>query len=343
MSAGDSAPCVSVIIPAFNASATIVAAIESALGQTLSDLEVIVIDDGSVDDTGALLASIHDSRVRLLCQDHGGVARARNRGLEVARGKFITFLDADDMWTADKLALQVEALLSDPAAGAVYSWTAFFDQSGRYLFAKEPGYHSGDVYAELLVTFFLASGSNVLARRECIESMGPFDQSAEPVEDWEYWLRVAKTWRFALAPRYQILYRFTAASASAAVERYQRAVERVAANEFVAAPPALRERQRECLSNLKQHGCLLYLARTTAPDAHGRAGWLLWASITHHPAVLSSGRTFALLGAWLALCLLPRRKVTGVVHGLLRCYGRWMQRTVPELRTLVPARLAQRA
>jgi len=323
---------VSVIIPAFNSAATIVATVESALGQTLSDLEVIVVDDGSADGTLALLSTIHDSRVRVIRAAHGGVSRARNLGLEDARGEFIAFLDADDMWTADKLEAQVAALDSDPEAGAVYSWTVFLDDDGRYLFAKGPQHDSGDVYAELLVTFFLAGGSNVLARRQCIDAAGRFDESVQPVEDWEYWLRVAKLARFALVPRYQVLYRFTTGSASSAVERYLIAIERIAEKAFAEAPGGLRSRHRECLANAKQHACLVSLARTTDPEAHSRAGRLLRSAIAQYPASLLSGRMLGLLTAWIVLCFVPRRKVARTVRGLLRCYGRWMARRTVELK-----------
>ena len=339
----DGAPRVSVIIPAFNAAATITAAVESALGQTLSDLEVIVVDDGSTDNTPALVSAMDDSRLRVLCEEHGGAARARNRGLQAARGRFITFLDADDMWTAEKLAAQVETLERDPSASAVYSWTAFFDRGGRYLFAKAPQYDSGDVYAELLVTYFLASGSNVLARRECIESTGGFDECAEPAEDWEYWLRAAKSCRFAVTPEYHVLYRFSTGSASTQVERYQRAVERVVEREFAQAAPGLRGRHGECLSNTRQHACLLYLARTTAPDAHRKAGLLLRSAVAQHPAGLLSLRTLTLLCAWLALCFVSGSEVTRGTENLLRHYGRWMMRRVPALKSLTPARRLARA
>jgi GT2 family glycosyltransferase len=325
---------VSVIIPAFNSAATIIATVESALGQTLSDLEVIVVDDGSTDDTLARLSAIHDSRLRIIRATHSGVAHARNLGVEDARGEFLAFLDADDMWTADKLEAQVSALTADSEAGAAYSWTVFLDNQGRYLFAKEPQHYSGDVYAELLVTFFLAGGSNVLARRRCIDAAGRFDESAQPVEDWEYWLRVAKLAQFALVKRYQVLHRFTIGSASSAVEQYQVAIKRVAAKAFSEAPPGLRARQRECLSNANQHACLASLARTTAPEAHRRAGQLLREAIVHYPASLMSARMVALMGSWLVLCFVPRRKVADAARGLLRFYGRWIAWTTQFLSRL---------
>ena len=340
---GGGGPLVSVIIPAFNAAATVTAAIESALGQTLSDTEVIVVDDGSTDDTTALVSAIDDSRLRVLRGEHGGVARARNRGLRSAGGRFITFLDADDMWTAEKLTAQVDALERDPSAGAVYSWTAFFDQNGRYLFAKGPQYHCGDVYAELLATYFLASGSNVLARRECIEATGEFDEAAEPVEDWEYWLRAAKVCRFAVTPNYHVLYRFSTGSASSEVERYGRAVERVVEKEFAQATPGLRARYAECLSNAKQHACLLHLARTAAPDAHRKAGLLLRSAIAQRPTALFSMRVLTLLCAWLALGFASDREVNRRTESLLRQYGRWMMLRAPVLRSIKPARRRENA
>src|SRR5581483_8470570 len=119
---------------------TIAAAVQSALAQTLSDLEVIVVDDGSTDSSLHQLSSITDPRLRILRAGHAGVARARNQGIEAAHGRFITFLDSDDMWTADKLEAQVDALSEHADAWAVYSWTVFCDRDGHYLFAKAPEY-----------------------------------------------------------------------------------------------------------------------------------------------------------------------------------------------------------
>ena len=191
-------PQVSVIVPAFNAEATIVEAVQSVRRQTFVDWELIVVDDGSTDDTEKRLASIDERRVRIVAGPRHGVARARNLGIEHARGELITFLDADNLWTADKLARQVAALHASPAAGAAYSWTAFIDHTGRFLFTKEACHFEGRVYADLLVTFFLASGSNVMARKRCLTSVEGFDEAMEPVEDWELWLRVSDRWPFAL-------------------------------------------------------------------------------------------------------------------------------------------------
>src|SRR4051812_18502377 len=136
-------PQVSVIIPAFNAEATIAQAVRAVRQQTFGDWELIVVDDGSTDSTVQRAEAIDDCRIRLIAASHAGAARARNLGIAHARGELITFLDADDLWTAGKLEHQVEALRACPAAGAVYSWTAFIDQEGRFLFPKDACHSEG--------------------------------------------------------------------------------------------------------------------------------------------------------------------------------------------------------
>lgn len=325
-------PQVTVIIPAFNAEATILEAVRSVRAQTFIDWELIVVDDGSTDTTRRQLAALDDRRIRVVAGDHGGVARARNLGLAHAEADLITFLDADDLWTTDKIDRQVAMLRERPEAGAVYSWTAFVDRQGRFLFAKEPSQIEGRIYGELLVTFFLASGSNVMARRAFLTEVGGFDEASEPVEDWEFWLRVSDRCAFAVVPRYQVLYRFGVASASSDVERYHAAVARVAGRAFAAAPAALQARHGECLSNAKQHACMIYLTRTTAPERRRRAATLFFESLGLHPAAVTSRRTIALAIAWLLLLPMPSRLAPRAAGALLRLYGRSTARGVSELR-----------
>jgi glycosyltransferase involved in cell wall biosynthesis len=325
-------PQVSVIIPARNAEKTIVSAVRSALGQTWSDLEVIVIDDGSSDGTLARLATLKDERLRVLTCGKRGVAAARNQGIELARGEFISFLDADDLWTADKIEAQVKALESRPDAGAAYSWTAFMDEQGKFLFAKDPQVIDGDVYQELLVKFFLASGSNLLVRRQCVESVGAFDAACQPVEDWEYSLRIARHCRFVLVPRYQILYRFGIGSASTDVERYEERIRAVVEREFEKASGDLRSRREECLANASQHMAIMCLARILHERARGQAARFLKESVRIFPAVLIKRRTWSLFVAVGLVYLVPRRRAASLVTRLLRLYGTCMRAANSELR-----------
>src|SRR5689334_19043969 len=151
---------------------------------------MIVVDDGSTDTTVKTVEAIGDRRIRIE-RGHGrrGPAHARNHGVSAARGEFVAFLDADDVWMPAKLTGQIGALERTPAAGAAYTWTAFIDEHGRFLFAKDPSLVEGQVFDDLLVTFFIASGSNVMARRSALRAVGSFDESLATLEDWEYWLR----------------------------------------------------------------------------------------------------------------------------------------------------------
>ena len=112
-----SVPIISVTIPTYNAESTILETVESFQNQTFSDWELIVINDGSKDKTLELLQSIEDERIKIFSYENAGLAAARNRGIYHATGEFIAFLDADDMWTPDKLELQLAALQQHPEAG----------------------------------------------------------------------------------------------------------------------------------------------------------------------------------------------------------------------------------
>jgi glycosyltransferase involved in cell wall biosynthesis len=131
-------PLISVIIPAYNAQKTIRETIESVLNQTFKDFEIIVIDDGSQDSTVEIVSAFSDPRLRLFSYPNAGVSATRNRGLAQANSEFISFLDADDLWTPDKLEAQLRALEANPQAAVAYSWTDYIDESSQFL---HPGNH----------------------------------------------------------------------------------------------------------------------------------------------------------------------------------------------------------
>lgn len=323
-------PLISVIVPAWNAEATIRDTIASVLRQTMPDFELLVIDDGSTDGTLAVVDGISDRRLHRMSFANAGLAAARNRGIEHSQGEFLSFLDADDLWTPEKLEAQLAALLRRPEAGLAYSWTAFIDDEGRYLFAKEPQHFEGDVYADLLRDCFIASGSNVLLRRRCVESVGSFDAKFPAVEDWDYWLRVAARWPFAVVRRYQILYRVSTASMSSDVPAIEAASARLLERALAAAPQAVS--REECLANLKQYVAFLYMTRAAGPDTVTEAGRRLRESIRLHPRVLLRSKARRLLAAWLLMRLGPSDHAARVALALVRLHGRWMRVRRPELR-----------
>jgi glycosyltransferase involved in cell wall biosynthesis len=325
-------PLISVILPAFNAESSILETVASVRGQTFRDLEILVIDDGSTDGTATVLAGVRDDRLRLLSFENGGLSVARNRGIEHSQGEYLAFIDADDLWTPEKLESQLEALRRTPDAGIAYSWTTFIDDDGRFLFAKEPLRFEGDVYADLLRECFIASGSNVLITRRCVNSVGPFDVTLRSAEDWEYWLRVAARWPFVVVPRYQVLYRLSTRSMSSEVETIEAASVAVLNRGIEAAPPRVECRPEECLANVKQYVAFLYMTRASGPDIVAQAGRRLREAIGLFPRTLLRSKTRRLVGAWLLLRLIPRRAAPRVVRGLLRLHGRWMALRTAQLR-----------
>lgn len=319
------APLISVIVPVYNAEATLLETIDSIRHQTCSDFELIVIDDGSTDRTLARVQSIRDPRVRLFTCSNQGLAASRNRGIEWSSGDFISFIDADDMWTPDKLELQLDALRRCPGAALAYSWTAFVDLDGRFLFAKEPSRFEGDVYVDLLRNCnFVASGSNILVRRSCAVAVGGFDATLEAAHDWDFCLRIAARWPFAVVPRYQILYRISEGAMSANAVRAERNCLLLCERAFSGTPGVPFQTHSEGLSNVKQYVAFLYLSRTTSLNFWKEAGRKLAESIRLYPRTLLTHKTWHLLLTWSVLALLPSRMRRRAVMMLLRTYGRWM-------------------
>lgn len=220
-------PLVSVIVPSYNSEKTVVETIGSVLQQTLTDFELIVINDGSTDATLSLLNEIDDSRLKVFSIKNGGVANARNIGIEKAKGGYLTFLDADDLWTVDKLEAQVKALQRHPNAGVAYSWTRAMDGGGELFYDANASSFSGDVLAQLLLENFIASGSNIMVTRQAAASVEPFDGSTNPCEDWDYVLRLAREWDFVAVSKPQILYRQTAGSLSTNLKKMEMACAKV--------------------------------------------------------------------------------------------------------------------
>ncbi len=218
---------VSVIIPVYNGEATLAEALDSVLAQSHADLQVLVIDDGSTDRTAAIAAAYRDPRLTLHRFPNAGAPASRNRGVRLAEGHYIAFLDADDWWQSDKLAKQLAALAADPAAGVAYSFTTYVDERGEVLHGGYRMPVSGHVLPQLFVRFFLQSGSNALLRREVFAAVGLFDETLEVCDDHDFYLRVATRFPFALVAEPQVYYRKHPRSLSSDVVRMQRAGQRV--------------------------------------------------------------------------------------------------------------------
>ena len=188
---------VSVIIPTYNCGKYIRESINSALFQTYTKLEVVVVDDGSTDDTEAVL-EIYGQRIKYFRKENGGPASARNFGIKNASGEFIAFLDADDMWLPNKLALQIAYLQEHPEIGAVFS----IQDDGckdidKYSKSTRKRIRSGYIFDELLKGNFVSTSTTVV-RRNVFEDVGLFDEDRNliSVEDFNFWIRVSIKHKF---------------------------------------------------------------------------------------------------------------------------------------------------
>ena len=191
-------PSVSVVIPTYNRARLLPRALDSVLAQTFGNLEVLVIDDGSTDGTTALMARYHDPRVRYLVQPaNAGVSAARNRGMREARGEWIAFLDSDDEWLPDKLQRQLARSHelaglgeADTNVGMIYCGFERISDDGTH--AVRIPTCRGDIYADLLVNNVISGTPGVMIRRAVVATAGFFDETIAAIEDYDYWLRVAR-------------------------------------------------------------------------------------------------------------------------------------------------------
>lgn len=195
-------PLVSVIMPAYNAQDFIREAICSVLEQDYPRLELIVVNDGSTDQT-AQEARVFGERVRVLEKENGGAAAARNHGISAAQGELVAFLDADDIWLPGKLSAQVGYLMKHPEVGMVTSNFLIWQPEPDGVFGQPPRptidhvadeivrEHSGWIYGELLCDCVVCT-ITVLIRRSVVDSVGLFNGDLRTGEDYEYWLRVSR-------------------------------------------------------------------------------------------------------------------------------------------------------
>ncbi|MEH2280296.1 MAG: glycosyltransferase [Nostoc sp.] len=253
MKTSKKSPKISVIIPAYNSQNTIKHTIKSVLNQTFSDLELIVINDGSQDSTLEVVTQIQDSRIKVFSYSNAGGNVSRNRGLHRAVGEFISFLDADDLWTPDKLQSQLKALQENVTAKVAYSWTDYINASGQFILSGKRINVNENVYEKLLLNNFLENGSNPLICRKALITLGGFDESLNAAQDWDMWLRLASKFNFICVPSVQILYRISANSVSSNLVRQEKACLQVLERAYKERPSTLKHSWNISLANLYKY------------------------------------------------------------------------------------------
>jgi glycosyltransferase involved in cell wall biosynthesis len=222
---------VSVILPTYNRARVLRPAVESVLGQTMGDLELIVVDDGSSDDTAAVLDRIDDARLRVVRLDgNRGASYARNRGAEAAAGALLAFIDSDDTWQPDKLARQVEAL-ETAGPGVDMCVCSLVNRRGEQIIHVR--YRDETLDGET-ATRRLASGAGMgtpcwLVRRETFAAAGGFDEALPRMQDYELALRIAGRSSLRLMSAVLVEARVGDDSLSASADRYADAIDAIAA------------------------------------------------------------------------------------------------------------------
>jgi glycosyltransferase involved in cell wall biosynthesis len=251
-------PRVSVVIPTYNRGELLCETIDSVLAQTYHDFEIIVVDDGSTDNTAQLLSRYQDD-VRLVYRAHKncGVAATRNHGIRLARGEFLAFLDSDDRWLPQKLERQVQFADAHPEYGLIATEISSFNKRGVVEAQNKAATYrikNGHVVEQLLFGNWIQT-STVLARRECVQAVGGFDEEVGQFgEDWLTWMRIASRSAIYFLPEPLVEYRIHEESLSSHLPEAQyQSLMKILAKldalpQFQANPKLLRSaRYRICL------------------------------------------------------------------------------------------------
>lgn len=244
-------PTVSIIIPSYNRGYCIEACIRSALVQSYVNIEVIVVDDASTDDTRERVESIADFRLHYVAhgRNRGGAA-ARNTGIRHATGEYIAFLDSDDRWLPDKLEKQMWGLLSGGGDyGLSYTWLLCVDDHGKETMRMCPEYE-GDCSQQILISNFIGSFSNVVIRRDLLAMVGGLDESMKSCQDWDLFIRLLRITRVHCQREYLVHYRQSSGDAvrissnpKAVVQGHRRILDKFA-SEYRTLP---RDQRRQAM------------------------------------------------------------------------------------------------
>lgn len=187
-------PKVSVILPVYNSEEFIKETIKSALSQIYKDFEIIVVNDGSTDKSEEIIKSFSDKRITCVYQENQGRSKARNKGISLAKGKYIAFLDSDDIWLSKHLEVGVGILEARPEVCVVYSDITYIGDDGKPLFRDSSWKgrrYSGTPFGNLVKRGFIPFSTSII-KRETLMEIGLFDSEMEPSEDWDLWLRLVR-------------------------------------------------------------------------------------------------------------------------------------------------------
>jgi glycosyltransferase involved in cell wall biosynthesis len=219
---------VDIIIPAYNAARFLPSALDSVIAQTYESWRILLVDDGSTDNTEKLVATYSarlGSKLKYIKQPNGGLPAARNTALRHASAEFLALLDADDVWLPQRLAKTLNAFAGAPQVGLVYGFISRVDMQGALIETHNARkkHEQGRIASHIYRRTIDLPCPTITFRKECIEAVGLFDESLRATEDRDLWLRIAQRYEVRLVPEVIALYRVSANAMTTDPERMLRA------------------------------------------------------------------------------------------------------------------------
>jgi exopolysaccharide production protein ExoZ len=328
-----SAVKLSVVIPNYNTAAFVIAAVDSALAQTMPWLEVIVVDDGSTDESLQALARINDPRVTIVTQKNRGLAGARNTGIVFSRGQYIGFLDSDDLWHPRKAEKHLALMETHPEIGLTFSYSAYLDEGGAPTGQLLISTCIQPTARDLAFRNHVGNGSTPIIRRECFEEAGMFSeglrddagrtdrrgpggpQDAQGCEDYEMWVRIAALtpYKVKLVPEVLTGYRVRSNSLSMSFDGFL-AQARMAVERLPQYLPSFSSRDTErCYADIVRIASRKALSNGQVSVSRA----LLWNALRHCPSlVVRDFRAFGMLTIHLLCIPLPAPLAVQLYRGI---------------------------
>lgn len=188
---------ISVVIPTYNRAGYITNALESVLSQTYQNFEILIVDDGSTDDTKEVILSLDNPKIRYIYQENAGASAARNTGIKNAKGEFIAFLDSDDTWYPEKLEKQLEVFRNNENVDIVYSAMEWIQvRTGKKDLNRYKNYKTREDFVKFLLCYMLPIGSCIIFKKSVFDKAGIYDETLNVAEDWDLCLRFAPLFNF---------------------------------------------------------------------------------------------------------------------------------------------------
>jgi glycosyltransferase involved in cell wall biosynthesis len=299
-------PLVSVLVATYNSAKFLPATIDSVLAQTFSDFELIVVDDGSTDDTASVLEGYRDDRLKLIRQPNLGASAALVMGLRSARGLLIALLDSDDLWQKHSLAAHVNVLHGRPDIDLTFSWFQVVDEAGVEIGLHSRRFEGKTSFRALLADFVIAATSNVIVRRSAIDDCGGIDPAFPRLYDLDLVLRVAhlRAGNIEVIPRDLMRYRRRQGQLSRNIDAIQQEWQRLLDKLAQLSPNDVTAVRRLASSNMNR-----YFARLAYESAQYRKGLgLLRQGFAIAPVhFLVDRRNWLTAGACISGLLLPQQ------------------------------------